>query len=244
MVCQGYKTCKIGVFLAAFISIVVLSENVSAEEDKAKPSIQPESSDEILKPKEFGAIQNRTHRLNAEFFLLAGTFPSDALYKAYFATFGYGHHTSDTWGWQFQVSYAMGYDSNLKKELLNPRVSLRSQNAVFEEIKARGTLQLLYKPLYGKETLLHDTVLRLAFYGQAGPAFVMTYSATPKGQQSQNKFYPGLDLSLGFRVWLSRSWSWRSDFGEVMYLAAGGKMKQALFVQTGFAVSLAGDEPE
>jgi outer membrane beta-barrel protein len=224
--------------LALVASIAVVSASGVALAADATPLLGPSDVSDADKGR-LQVIQRRTHPLANELSLSGGVLPVDPYYKGWLGTVGFTHHFNDDVAWEVvQFSWAYNAQTALLQKLIRNAVASNDQVPELPAITWIAASHLVLKPLYGKEAFLNTRVFHLEAFLQAGPAVVGMMHA-------QSKVEVGADLGVGLRFWLSEAWSARFDAGELVYFhPVGGRtrVRQALSLRLGLAVSFGGDE--
>lgn len=165
----------------------------------AIPALAQAQYDEIENPGRVAAVQERLYRMTHELDVGFGTLPLDAFYKGYFPQLGYAYHFDDRFAWQvLRAGYSFNTDTGLKKSLERDFGVLPT---TFETAQFFGTSDLMFKPFYGKTTLMNATLLYFEAHLLLG-ASVFKFS---------NNFRPGIHWGGGVRMFLTETFSVRFD---------------------------------
>lgn len=134
----------------------------------AAPAARAQGWDPEVEGGEVVAVGVRPIELRHEFTFGVGSLPLDAFYSAWALTGSYTYHPSETLGWEVASGFlADDSDTGLANELLD---RFEVQPVHFERITAGLFSHLVFKPLYGKRTLLGGPVLpaETSFFVGAG----------------------------------------------------------------------------
>jgi outer membrane beta-barrel protein len=145
------------------------------------------------------AIQNRKYKLDQEIAALVAFLPWDAFYKGLAVGGSYTFHFSDAFAWEVaRAMYSFNSDTDLKTQLIN----LSTKPTSFEEVNFFITSDLVWSPVYYKGVLVNSTLFYGEFYGLLGPGAYWT---------SENKVRAAVNVGLGGRLFLSRTFSLRLE---------------------------------
>jgi len=179
------------------------------------------------------AIQDRAYRMNHEFGLTLGFLPLDAFYKMFSIGGHYVVHFDEMWAWEavhLSFSKYLDVDTGLKGELAD-RWDASPTDPEENRIDFALDTNLMWKPLYGKATLLGDTIV----YGET---FLLFGVGTEKFETA---WYPAINLGVGLRLFLGESISMRLEVREYIHFGdrTGGTLQFALsFCYNAFAEDL------
>ncbi len=152
---------------------------------------------------EVAAIQNRAYRMGQELELAVSLLPEDAFYKGVAPELAYTIHFSDNFGLEIRGAYTVDFDTGLKSQLLQ----LGTQPTQFAETHVFVTGDFLWSPIYVKGTLgNHAVIYGEGFLVVGGGAFEQVVSGGGLGN-----FYPAPNAGIGFRIFLSKTFSVRLD---------------------------------
>jgi outer membrane beta-barrel protein len=155
------------------------------------------------------AVQNRQHTQIHEIGAAIGLLPIDAFTKGLTVTGAYTVHFNDLIAWEIgQFTYAFGVDTELKEEL---RVAAGVQPMEFEVVKYFVTSNAVFKPLYGKLSLLNRLLLYGEMYLVAGGGWGRL-TLTDRGIA---------DFGAGVRIYAGRYVSFRLDVRDYMFITKG-----------------------
>lgn len=176
--------------------------------------------DELENPGSVSALQDRAYRMQHELTLSGGVLPLDAFYKGLYAQVGYAYHFTDAFAWQVgRGAYSYSAKTGLREQLERDFGVLPT---AFEEVQFFVGSDLLFKPFYGKLSLLNRAVVHgEVFFLVGGSVFKFT-----------NAFRPAVNLGGGGRVFVSRWVSFRLDVTDSIVLPLGGGQTNLLNVMT------------
>lgn len=81
-----------------------------------------------------------------------------------------------------------------------------------------GGVDVQWAPIYGKISLLAETFAHFDMYGVAG-ASIIQYKGPPEGDvRSTSRMAPGLNLGVGFRFFLNRYMTLRTEVRDLVYV--------------------------
>lgn len=158
------------------------------------------------------AIQNRQYRLGHELSAMIGILPLNAFTKGLTVGGGYAYHFNELWAWEVaQVHYAIGLDTDLKRELIQ---NFQVQPTQVESIQLVGSSNLVIKPAYGKLAWFKSAVAHVELYFIVGPVFTR--------YQNPAVFRGGANAGVGLRFHMARHWSLRFDVRDYVILKLPG----------------------
>jgi outer membrane beta-barrel protein len=195
--------------------------------------LQAETTEEGLDQGRVYAIQDRAFRMNHEFGLSLGFLPLDAFYKMFSIGGHYVVHFDEMWAWEavhLSFSQYLDVDTGLKGELAD-RWDASPTDADSGRVKYSLDTNLMWKPLYGKATLLGDTVI-------FGETFLLLGIGT---ERLETAWYPAINLGVGMRIFLGDTISMRLEVREYIHFGeeTGGTLQFALsFCYNAFADDL------
>jgi outer membrane beta-barrel protein len=174
--------------------------------------------DELENPGTVNAIQERAYRMEHEFDLSVGVLPLDAFTKNFYAQVGYTLHFTDSFAWQIGRG-AYGYSANtgLREQLQRDFGVLPT---AFDQIPFFVGSDLMWKPFYGKLSVLNKAVIHGEFFLLLG-ASVFKYTTA---------FRPAVNVGGGGRIFLSRYASIRLDVTDNVVLSTSGNATSVLNV--------------
>lgn len=129
-------------------------------------SSQAQAQDEDLQSGKVIAVQDRPFRLAHEFTASAGVLPMDAFYTGLSLGAAYTLHLTELLSWEaISVHYSSNVDKGLDDELLE-RWSVEDTDQ--PEIQYMVSSHVLFTPLYGKLTLLNESIVNVSTYIAVG----------------------------------------------------------------------------
>jgi outer membrane beta-barrel protein len=177
-------------------------------------------AEELENPGEVSAIQDRAYRMQHELNLSVGVLPLDAFYKGLYAQVAYVYHFTDTFAWQVgRGSYVYAAGTGLREQLERDFGVLPT---TFEEVKWSVGSDLMWKPFYGKLTVMNKAVVHGEVFLLLG-ATVFSFT---------NAFRPAVNLGGGGRVFVSQNISFRFDVTDNIVIPLGGGSTSLLNVMT------------
>lgn len=176
--------------------------------------------DELENPGTVSAIQERAFRMQHELDLSVGVLPLDAFTKNVFAQVAYVYHFTDSFAWQVGRG-AYGYSANtgLREQLQRDFGVLPT---AFDQIVFFVGSDLMWKPFYGKVSVLNKSVIHGEFFFLLG-ASVFKYTAA---------FRPGINVGGGGRLFISKYVSVRFDLTDNVVLSNSGTTTTLLNVMS------------
>ncbi len=197
------------------------------------PLVAFAQAEELENPGTVSAVQERAYRMQHELNLSVGILPLDAFYKGLYAQVGYAFHFSDSFAWQVgRGAYVYSARTGLRDQLERDFNVLPTN---FEEVQFFVGSDLMWKPLYGKLSVLNKYVVHGEVYLLVGASIFKFTSA----------FRPGVNLGGGARLFLSKYASVRLDVTENLVLPTGGAAKTFANVMTitlGLGINFGGTE--
>lgn len=166
--------------------------------------------EELENPGTVSAVQQRAYRMQHELNLSVGVLPLDAFYKGLYAQVGYTAHFTDGFAWQIaRAAYSYPVKTGLREQLERDFGVLPTS---FDEVQFFFGSDLMWKPFYGKFSVLNRWVLH-------GEAFLMVGASLFK---FTNVWRPGVNLGGGGRIFLNRYLSLRLDVTNNIVIPVGG----------------------
>ena len=158
--------------------------------------------DELENPGKVAAVQERTFRMNQELALGVGTLPLDAFYKGFGPQVTYTHHFSDTFAWQVgRGMYSYPAATSLRQQLERDFGVLPT---AFEVVQWMAGMDLIFSPVYGKTSVLNQSVLHFEAYVLLGGTVLKT----------NTQFRGAVNGGVGVRVFSSKFVSYRLDITD------------------------------
>jgi outer membrane beta-barrel protein len=165
---------------------------------------------EADQPAMVSAIQERAYRMQHELDLSLGVLPLDPFSKGLFARGTYAIHFTDAVAWEVVKG---GYSYTAKTELRNQlERDFGILPTAFDQIQFFFGTDILLKPLYGKLSVANRWVVH-------GEFFVLLGASLFKFSTTAGDFRPGLDVGLGGRLFLNKTFSVRLDIEENFLVA-------------------------
>ncbi len=166
--------------------------------------------EDLENPGTVSAVQQRAYRMQHELNLSVGVLPLDAFYKGLYAQVGYTAHFTDTFAWQIgRAAYSYAAKTGLREQLERDFGVLPT---AFDEVQFFFGSDLMWKPFYGKFSVLNRWVLH-------GEAFFMLGASLFK---FTNVWRPGVNVGGGGRVFLNQYVSLRLDVTNNVVIPIGG----------------------
>ncbi|MDJ0764033.1 MAG: outer membrane beta-barrel domain-containing protein [Myxococcota bacterium] len=151
------------------------------------------------------AVQNRQHAMTHEFSAWVGTLPLDAFEKGLTFSGAYTLHFTDLIAWEIgQFTYSHGIETALKDELENVSV----EPTQFEVVRYYATSSILFKPVYGKMSLLN----RALIYGE-----VFFLIGGGYGQLTIER-RAVVNAGAGGRIYAGKYVSFRVELRDIMFV--------------------------
>ncbi len=175
------------------------------------------------------AVQNRKYTASHEFSVGGGSLPLDAFYKGYTVSGAYTLHFSDLWAWEMvHGAYSFNVNTDLREELQS---NWNAEPTRFPKIQWFGDSNLVLKPLYGKLAWFNDSLIYGEMFFTVGPALASYENAGT---------HVGANLGLGFRFYLSESWSLRLDARDYYFVAVDDTSTRSneLFFSAGISLNV------
>jgi outer membrane beta-barrel protein len=198
-------------FVGALIGLtgVLLASNQAFAEDEPSSTASSEGRDTAPRI----AIQRQKFKMAHEIGLSFGIMPLDAFQKSLTANLSYTIHTDSYISWEvFRVTGATLTSTNLRNELIN---TFAISPEDFAAPRFMATTGLEVTPIYGKLVLLNDIVVHQAFFAGAYGGVIFGDRHNRDGSSNLSKSFsdsrPAGGLGLGYRLFLSKSWSFRID---------------------------------
>jgi outer membrane beta-barrel protein len=218
--------------LYAFVFILALSPNLSFAQ-----STEQEAGDisEVDKDR-LGPLRERIPPVTGYQFLKKGRWeisPSVglSLKDGFFTKYIFGgsltYHPYETLGIGLRFGYSVATVSgNAEICTTDASGSRGCRSPTFAEVDGRapgqitllGGVDVQWAPIYGKISLLAEKFIRFDMYGIAGVAAIRYAGPVPSGSGSTSKFTPGGNLGLGFRFFINRWLTVRTELRDLIYL--------------------------
>lgn len=174
------------------------------------PAVASAQFQELENPGTVSAIQERAYRMQHELDLSVGVLPLDAFYKGLYAQVSYTAHFTDFFAWQVgRAAYSYAAKTGLREQLERDFGVLPT---AFEEVQFFFGTDLLFKPFYGKLSVMNKSVVH-------GEVFFILGASLFK---FTNAFRPGVNVGGGARVFVNRWVSFRLDVTNNFVIPIGG----------------------
>jgi outer membrane beta-barrel protein len=179
-----------------------------------------------------GPLRERIRPVSGHLFLKKGRFeisPSatvsirDAFFRKYILGTTLTYYPWETLGFGLRAGYALNTvaGSAQKCTFSDEGAGLGCRTPTFEELDgvAPGQLTLLggadvqWSPIYGKISLAAETFAHFDMYGVLGGSLVQY-----KGPLSASKMTPGANVGIGFRFFLNRYMTLRTEMRDLIYV--------------------------
>lgn len=207
-----------------------------AKDADAKEAKGGKAKQDLEESDKLPAVQNRLYKCEHEFDLSVGVLPVDAFYKGVTFGGGYAWHITDLWAVELRGAYLRNIKTSLWDKIEG---GFGHPDSKFAKILYYGELGAMFKPIYGKLSLLNRTlVYGEIFLSLSGVVARMTGGSTtpdePQGQGPRLAFgaAPGFGLRGFFTEWLSL----RFDF-RYLLLYSGGEGYYPMALTLNFAFS-------
>jgi outer membrane beta-barrel protein len=166
----------------------------------------------------YGPIQSRLFELDHEIAIGWAYLPLDPFTKGYGAQLSYTIHFNHFFALElFRVGWSYNMDSKLKTKLLDqmPDVS----PAEFPAVIFFENTNLVFKLLYGKQSLFNHTVVHFEVYATLGGAFLFRNPYPVwDGDLNNARYEFGVNGGFGARFWFSPRWSFKIDLRDTVIL--------------------------
>jgi outer membrane beta-barrel protein len=190
----------------------------------------------------YGPIQRRLFKLDHEISIGWAYLPLDPFTKGYGAQLGYTIHFNHFFALElFRVGWSYNIDSKLKTKLLDqmPDVS----PAEFPAVIFFENTNLLFKLLYGKQSLFNRTVVHFEVYATLGASFLFRNPYPIWDGDLRNARYEfGVNGGFGARFWFSPRWSFKIDLRDTVILLCFNRgdfpLENSALIGIAFAVNI------
>lgn len=186
---------------------------------------------ELESPGAVSAVQDRAFRMQHELGLSIGLLPQDAFYKGLTVKGAYGFHFTDSFAAEGYFSYSYNLSTGLRQQLERDFGVLPT---AFDEVQFFVGSDLMWKPLYGKLSVMNRWVLHGEMYLLAG-ASVFRFT---------NAFRFGPNLGGGARLFINKYASIRFDLTDNIVLPTGGatSLINVMTITLGLGINFGGTE--
>lgn len=169
------------------------------------------------------AVQNRQHTQTHEFSGWVGGLPLDAFTKGLTVSGAYSLHFSDVIGWEVaQFTWSHGIDTRLNDEL----AALSVGPTPFERLEMSLLSNVIFKPLYGKQSVLNRGLIYHETFLTAGGGYGwMTLGGRP-----------AVSLGAGTRIYAGEHLSFRLDVRDQVYFGSTDNQNE-LWIALGTSLS-------
>jgi len=190
----------------------------------------------------YGPIQRRVFELDHEIAIGWAYLPLDPYTKGYGAQLSYTIHFNHFLALElFRVGWSYNFDSQLKTKLLDqmPDVS----PAEFPAVIFFENTNLVFKLLYGKQSLFNRTVVHFEVYATLGGAFLFR-NPYPiwDGDLTNARYEFGVNGGFGARFWFSPRWSFKIDLRDTVILLCFNRgdfpLENSALIGLSFAVNI------
>ena len=207
------------------------------------PALPAMAQDQSYKEKSiYGPIQRRVFELDHEIAIGWAYLPLDPYTKGYGAQLSYTIHFNHFIALElFRVGWSYNFDSKLKTKLLDqmPDVS----PAEFPAVVFFENTNLVFKLLYGKQSLFNRTVVHFEVYATLGGAFLFR-NPYPiwDGDLTNARYEFGVNGGFGARFWFSPRWSFKIDLRDTVILLCFNRgdfpLENSALIGLSFAVNI------
>jgi len=167
---------------------------------------------------ETGAVQNRLHTMHHEYDVALGGLPMDAFTKGVTLSGSYTLHFNDLFAWEVaQFTYSFPVDTKLQAELAN--LAQPVGPTPFEIVRYYGTSNFIFKPVYGKLSVLNRSVIYQELLFNAGLG-VGRLTLTTR---------PVVDLGVAVRFYGKKGVSVRLDARDYAFINGDGVENELWF---------------
>jgi outer membrane beta-barrel protein len=188
----------------------------------------------ILKDREVGVVQKMLYPMKnrSELGLHVGVMPFDAFTVAPMANITYGHHSSETFGWEVAVGGGYGFKTSTYKTMESPAYGVAAEAYRF---LGRAIVGVEWTPIYAKLNWKGTTVIHDNVYGLLGAGASMEQSILPSGEIA---VAPTISPGVGVRLFSGKATAFRFELrDDVLFeqhaLAGGFGLKQNMAVTVG-----------
>jgi outer membrane beta-barrel protein len=156
------------------------------------------------------AIQRQKFQMAHELTLSLGSMPRDAFQKGWVLGMAYSIHFEPWLAWQVIDARAAALSStDLRDELIDTFAIAPDD---FNAPRFMATTGVEITPIYGKQVFLNDTVVHQAIY--AGMHAGVIFGDRGALADTLGDLRPVIGLGVGYRFFLSKSFSVRIDFRD------------------------------
>ena len=206
-----------------------------------------------------GPLRDRIPPVSGHLFLMNGRFEvspglgisiRDAFFTKFLLGAAFTYHFTETLGVSLRGGYALSFISGAA-QICTPADPMNNvagscrlptteeltrengvpKNLAFGFITLLSSLDLQWAPIYGKLSLSAEKFLYFNMYALAGPSLVI-YGPT-------NELAPGGNVGLGFRFFLNKWMTVRTELRDTIYFEKGfpnDSLRNQLMVEVGFSM--------
>jgi len=195
-----------------------------ASAGEAEPEADTDDASQYEEQSEYGPIQKRLFALDHELSVGWAYLPLDPFYKGYGVQVAYTIHFDDLVALElFRIGWSHNKDTDLKTKLIEQMPDVSPTE--FPGVVFFHNTNLLLKIFYGKQSLLNLAVMHFELFATAGVAllYLNPFNLEDSGDETldyaeHQKFEFGVNVGVGFRIWLSPDWSLRVDMRDTVTL--------------------------
>lgn len=179
------------------------------------------------------AIQERTYRMQHELDVAVGVLPLDPFTKGFYAEGAYTIHWTDSFAWRvLRGAYSLPARTSLREQLERDFNVLPN---AFDEVQLFFGTDLLWKPFYGKLSVLNKALVHAEAYLIVG-ATMLAFKNRASGAFP---FNPAVNVGAGFRLFASRAASFKLEITDNVLVP---NPSQVLTVSLAFGLNLGATE--
>lgn len=174
-------------------------------------------------------VQERLYAMRHEIAITGGVLPLDAFYKGITVGGGYTIHFADAFAWEVaHFDYSFHVETDLAGEL---KSNFGVQPTAFDRIRYFALSSFVFKPLYGKWSLLNRAVLRDEVFLTVSGGMLKLVD-TPA-----DRFQPVVGGGVGVRIFVTDWLSVRVDVRDFVYFD-GTEATNVLHITLGPSLNL------
>lgn len=213
---------KLGMILAAMMTVVMLPNVTAAEQ------IQDES---------VSVIQNRLYDRFHEIDLVLGYVPDDDFYQAFPIGMSYTYHFNEIFAWEvLRAQAVINFDRDLKDKLRDDYGVAPTQ---FDEITSMLHSNFVFKPSYGKDAILNNSILNHETYMLAGVG-VFNYQRSYSDGSSSAETAGSLSFGVGRKYFINETYSINLELRDyVTFKGSGTENNLYLGISIGYRFNMA-----
>ncbi len=238
----------------ALLAAVLASPGFSrADDDAAAEAVTDAKATNQVAPPTNLDLDERIRPVSGHLFLKEGRHElspavgmslGDPFYSKYVLGLQYGYHLGESWMLGFNAGYAFSSPSGAVTRCDSSGQGCRLPTKE-DLVRAPGDfgflagLDLSWSPLYGKISVLAESVLHFDTYVLVGGGVLQTRIQPPGGFDVEEKMTPELHVGIGQRYVLSRHAALRLEVRDVLYrLELQGKAGKAQSTQNQLLFSI------